>query len=237
MTRAFRLVVFCGLALLVTPLTTAAGASLIRGDYMEARSAEVYTGFCVANSEVGLVGDQAILAWKVKEGSWDGVPLDGLSVVAVVKARSTLGDPYHDPYPAKTVLVVDSRATVEQQTALQAFAQSMAKDLLQDILKVETASISMEIGEGAQHGNSKLTAGLQVTMETRPIGEKDHLCGNEDVYYAPLVPLVHAMPVLTLNNQFTGSGLGVTWRLNDKRSSFVGQFSAQAPTALISLNR
>jgi len=237
MIRVFRLVVLCGLALLGVPITMAAGSDLIRGDYLEARSAEVYTGFCVANSEVGLVGDQAILAWKVKEGSWNGVPLDGLNVVAVVKAKSTLGDPYHDPYPAKTVLIVDSRATVEQQTALQAFAQSMAKDLLQDILKVETASIAIEIGEGAEHGRSKLSAGSQVAMETRPIGGKDHLCGNEDVYYAPLVPLVHAMPVFTVNNQFAGSGLGVTWRLNDKRSSFVGQFSAQAPTALISLNR
>jgi hypothetical protein len=237
MLRVLGRLVLCGLALLVVPMNMTAGTSLIQGDYVEARSAEVYTGFCVANSEVGLVGDQAILAWKIKVGSWKGVPLDGLNVVAVVKAKSTLGDPYHDPYPAKTVLIVDRRANVEQQTALEAFAQSMAKDLLENVVKVETASITVEIGEGVEHGRAKLAAGSEVVIETRPIGEKDHLCGNEDVYYAPLAPMVHAMPVLTMKNQFAGSGLGVTWRLNDKRSSFVGQFLYQAPTALISLNR
>ena len=237
MNRVFGLVVACFLGILAIPTTMTAGSSHILGDYMEARSAEVYTGFCVANSEVGLVGDQAILAWKVREGSWNGVSLAGLSVVAVVKAKSTLGDPYHNPYPAKAVLIVDSRATVEQQAALQAFAQSMGKDLLKDVLRVETASIAIEVGEGAEHGHSKLTAGSQVAIETRSIGGKDHLCGNEDVYYDPLVPLIHAMPVFTVNNQFAGSGLGVTWRLNDKRSSFVGHFSYQAPATLISLNR
>ena len=237
MNRVFGFVVVCCLGLGVVPMLSAGSSDSVRGDYMEARSAEVYTGFCVANSEVGLVGDQAILAWKVREGTWNGVSLDGLSVVAVVKARSTLGDPFHNPYPAKAILILDSRATAEQQAALQAFVQSMAKDLLQDVLRVETASIAVEIGERAEHGRSRLTAGSEVAMETRSIGGKDHLCGNEDVYYEPLVPLIHAMPVFTLNNEFAGSGLGVTWRLNDKRSSFVGHFSYQASAPLISLNR
>ena len=231
------LLAVCALVTLVAPMTMAASSVPIQGDYMESRSADVYTGFCVANSEVGLAGDQAILAWRIREGSWNGVSLDGLSVVAVVKAKSTLGDPYHNPYPAKSILIVDSRATSQQQAALQAFAQSMAKDLLLNVVKRETASIAVEIGEGTEHGRSKLTAGSEVAMETRSIGGKDHMCGNEDVYYEPLVPLSHAMPVFTLNNQFAGTGLGVTWRLNDKRSSFVGHFSYQPAATLISLNR
>ena len=79
-------------------------------------------------SEVGLTGQEAILAWKVQEGDWKGVPLSGLSVVAVVRANATLGDPYHDPYPARSVLIVDSRASSQQRTALAAFAESMAGD-------------------------------------------------------------------------------------------------------------
>jgi hypothetical protein len=42
-------------------LASAAQAQQIHGDYIETRSADVYTGPCFANSEVGLVGDQAIL--------------------------------------------------------------------------------------------------------------------------------------------------------------------------------
>ena len=74
-------------------LTTSALGQQIRGDYIETRSADVYTGQCFANGEVNLVGDEAILAWHVQSGSWEGVPLDGLTIAAAVHARATLGDP------------------------------------------------------------------------------------------------------------------------------------------------
>src|SRR3954464_14857740 len=89
-------------------------AQQISGDYIETRSADVYTGQCFANGEVNLVGNEAIMAWHVDKGAWDGVALDGLNVVAVVRAKATLGDPYADPYPAKSVLVVDDNATAAQ---------------------------------------------------------------------------------------------------------------------------
>ena len=84
-------------------LTTSALAQQIKGEYIETRSADIYTGQCFANGEMGLAGDQAIVAWHVKKGSWDGVSLAGLSVVGAVKANATLGDPYGKPYPAKSV--------------------------------------------------------------------------------------------------------------------------------------
>src|SRR5947208_3945428 len=75
-------------------LSIVASAQQIRGDYLETRSADVYTGQCFANGEVNLVGNEAILAWRVQSGSWDGVPLEGLTVAAAVRAKGTLGDPY-----------------------------------------------------------------------------------------------------------------------------------------------
>src|SRR5712691_9374966 len=87
----------------------------IYGDYIEARTADVYTGPCFANSEGGLVGELAVFGWKIEKGSWQGVNLDGLSVVGAVKAKSTLGDVYHSSYPVKAVLIVDERATPEQR--------------------------------------------------------------------------------------------------------------------------
>src|SRR5881227_2746048 len=99
-------------------LSIVASAQQIRGEYLETRSADVYTGQCFANGEVGLVGDQALLAWHVQEGTWNGVKLDGLSVVAAVKANATLGDPYGKPYPAKAVLIVDAQANAAQRAAL-----------------------------------------------------------------------------------------------------------------------
>src|SRR5438034_10130478 len=100
----------------------------IRGEYIEARTADVYTGPCFANSESGLVGELAVFGWKVDKGSWQGVSLDGLSVVAAVKANSTLGDVYHTAYPVKSILIVDEKATPEQRMALRSFAKKMGGD-------------------------------------------------------------------------------------------------------------
>ena len=218
--RMLRLTAAIGWALMA--LAGGAWAAQIEGDYLEVRSADVYTGACVANSEVGLVGNQAIMVWRVGQGSWQGVPLDGLSVVGVVKARTTLGDPFGKPYPARSVLIVDARADARQRQALQGFAKAMGGELLQNVVAVESAPITMEAGA---HGAVKMTAGRLARVETRCLHEGDHLCGNEEVYYPPLTKVSDAMPVYTIVDEFRGDGLGVHWRHVDKRSAFVGHFS------------
>ena len=198
----------------------------IKGEYVETRSADVYTGQCFANGEVGLVGDEAILAWHVKAGEWDGVSLSGLSVVGAVKAAATLGDPYGKPYPAKSVLLVDRQATPEQRQALINFAQEMGGELLRHVVKVMDVPINMQVLQ--QHNASaSVHAGNFVTVETRPIGDKDHLCGNESTFYPPLTETTHAMPAVALTDEFQGQGLNVTWTLHNKRSAFVGTFEKQ----------
>ena len=200
------------------------GSAALKGDYLEARSADVFTGPCFAMSEVGLTGQEAILAWKVREGDWKGVPLSGLIVVAVVRANATLGDPYHDPYPARSVLIVDSRATSQQRTALAAFAEAMAGRLLNHVVRVETAPIQMTVEHGDMHGAARMVAGKFAQIETRSLCQGDHLCGNESVFYPPLISLAHSMPAFTLDSSFSGRGLGEVWKNVDKRSAFVGSF-------------
>jgi hypothetical protein len=203
-----------------------AQAQTIYGDYIETRSADVWTGPCVANGEVGLVGDQAILAWKVSKGELNGVSLDGLSVVGVVKAGATLGDQYNNPYPAKAVMIVDSRANAEQRKALMMLAHQMGGRLFENVVRVETAPIEMEITDHEGHPmNAVLRAGTLAGIETRAISKHDHLCGNEDIFYQPLSPTTHAMPAVAELDQFQGTGLGVSWTLQGKRSAFVGSFA------------
>ncbi len=140
---------------LATCLSYAAAipSTSIYGNYVEARTADVYTGPCFANSEVGLTGQLAVFGWKVTKGSWDGVELDDLGVVGVVRASSTLGDVYHTAYPVKAVLIVDERANPEERLALQKFAKRMGGDLLQDVVRVEYQPIDLTLREwrSAQH--------------------------------------------------------------------------------------
>jgi hypothetical protein len=217
---------FAALVFGVLALSAGAQAQHISGDYIETRSADVWTGPCVANGEVNLAGDQAILAWRVKQGDWNGVSLDGLSVVSVVKAGATLGDPYTNPYPARAVMIVDEKATAEQQKALIGFAQSMAGDLLKNVVRVELAPIKIEIAHaGGHYGKTLVRAGNIAGIETRSLNGNDHLCGNEEIYYQPLTPMMHAMPAVAELDEYTGPSLGVSWTSHDKRSAFVGSFA------------
>lgn len=206
-------------------LAVAAQAQQIHGEYIETRSADVYTGPCYGNAEAGLAGNQAILAWRVEKGSWNGVKLDGLSVVGVARASATLGDPYGNPYPAKAVLIFDERATTEQRAALQSFAQEMSGELLKNVVRTETAPINLEIKYHGEHPMAgQMQAGHLAWINTRMISDKDHLCGNEEVYYPPLAQTAHAMPAVATLDEFKGEGLGVTWATREKRSAFVGNF-------------
>ena len=212
-----------GLNLLL--IAAAVQAQQISGDYIETRNADVWTSACIANGEVNLVGDQAILAWRINQGDWNGISLDGLGVVGVVKAAATLGDIYNDPYPAKAVMIVDAKANAEQQQALVGLAQEMTGDLLRNVVEVRVAPIDMQMSHHMHDAKTLLRAGELVRIETRSVGEKDHLCGNEGVYYSPLTKLVHSMPAVAELDRYDGPALGVIWTLHGKRSAFVGSFA------------
>jgi len=223
MRKTLVLITLCLLNAFVYAQTSHSSAQQIKGQYLETRSADVYVGQCFANGEVNLTGSEAIVAWHIQQGTWDGVPLAGLNVVGAVKAQATLGDPYAKPYPAKSVLVVDKQATPQQRQALINFAQEMGGQLLSHVVRVVDAPIDMEILQ--QHSaRARLQAGDFVTVETRAIGEKDHLCGNESTFYPPLTETTHAMPAVAVTDEYRGHDLDMSWTLHDKRSAFVGTF-------------
>lgn len=215
---------FVWISSLVLALCAGGFAQQIRGDYIETRSADVYTGQCFANGEVNLVGNQAILAWHVQNGSWDGVPLSGLTVAAAVRANATLGDPYENPYPAHAVLLVDEQANEQQRTALIAFAQQMGGELLRHVEKVIPVPVEMIVNH-QQHGVAVLRAGQFATVQTRAINRQDHICGNEVTFYPPLTELAHSMPAVAVTDSYQGPALGVDWESHGKRSAFVGTFA------------
>ncbi|MFY9572255.1 MAG: hypothetical protein WAV20_12720, partial [Blastocatellia bacterium] len=135
-------------------------------------------------------------------------------------------DEYNNPYPAKAVMIVDEKACPEQQRALVEFAQSMSGKLLENVVRVELALIKVELtGHDGHYSKTLVTAGKLAGIQTRSIGSKDHLCGNEDVFYQPLARMTHSMPAVAELDQYSGSDLGVSWTVRGKRSAFVGSFA------------
>jgi hypothetical protein len=200
----------------------------VRGEYMEARSADVYTGPCFANSEVGLAGDLAVLGWKIEKGSFEGVNLDGLSVMGVVRAQGTLGDYARPEMPTQAVLIVDENANAEQRLALKSFAQKMGGWVLADVVKVDYRPITFNMADNNVHSmKAVMQAGELAKLETRPLTERDQICHNEAVWYQPLTKVSHAMPAFTVSNDYNGGGLGTSWNFSGNRGSFLGTFQLE----------
>lgn len=215
-----------GTGALLLAVASPARAVEISGSYLEARTCDIYTGPCFANSEVGLTGREAVIAWKVEEGSWRNVDLSNLGIVAVVKASGTLGfggGLVTNPYPIRSVLIVDAKATPAQREALVDFAKHQASQLLSNVVRVETAPVSLDADFVS--GEAKLVAGDLATIETRGLTMHDCICTNEIVFYPPMNDVENAQPVFTLNHEFKGQGLESKWSNRETRSAFLATFA------------
>lgn len=200
-------------------------AAEIRGQYLESRTCDIYTGPCFANAEMTLAGKEAVLAWKVEEGKWAGSELAGLSVALVVKADGTLGTDgvfKQTASEASSVILVDDHATAEQQQALVAFVKAAAPDLTGDVKQIERTAITLENDYTKSHGSLK--AGRLAQIETRQLGKGDCVCTNEAVFYKPLVDVQQATPAYSLKQSYKGKALGGKWDYNNTRSAFLATF-------------
>jgi hypothetical protein len=201
-------------------------APQITGQYLESRTADIYTGPCIANSETNLAGKQAVMVWHVDQGTWTNVDLSGLTVVAVVNSVDTLGMQDSQPMLAHSILIVDQSATSAQRTALINFAEAQGGAVLSHVMAVKDAPMKFEANVGGHHGSSSLTAGTLVRVTTRSLNEGDEFCHNEAVYYPPLAAnLTHSMPAVATESGYHGNDLGMTWTENERRGVFVGTFA------------
>ena len=113
---------------------------VVIGEYVEARTCDVWTGPCFANGEMNLRGDQAVLGWTVRKGAWTGVELKDLTIVAAIDAEGTLSTSSEGK--VRTVVYIDERATEAQTEALIGLAATLAPKYVKDIVKVEKRKIA-----------------------------------------------------------------------------------------------
>jgi hypothetical protein len=218
MKRTAIVAVLVGLA--ASPFLRASGTSL-KGTYVEARTAEVFTGGCIMNGEAGTTGREALLAWKVDRGTFNGVSLDGLSVVAAVVGDVNLGihEIGGEVAKTRTALFVDERATVAQRQALTAMAKRLSNGLVDSVVAVTPTSI--QFADQAQAVRVAASA-LRLTVEKEL--NHDPTCGNKQ-WFHPLSAVDGAEMGTTAENAFTATTLGVRWSDPNKRSGFFGTFS------------
>ena len=216
------LAIFCA-SLLVS--SAAASADDLKGDYLETRTCDVYTGPCFANGQGGLTGKDAIMAWSIDRGTYENVDLAGLKVVVVLCASDTLGfggTLVSHPDPIRSVIIVDEKGTSRQREALVQFAAQYAKHA-GEVVKVVTAPIEMSVDHFDIVGTLK--AGDYAQIETRKLHQGDCVCSNEATFYPPLCDVKNAVPAFTVEGEFSGPGLGTHWSNGHTRSAFLASFS------------
>ena len=218
MKRAIVAAALIGLA--ASPIA-AGGKGTVTGAYVEARTAEVFTGGCIMNSEAETMGKQAVLAWKVDRGTFNGIAIDGLSVVAAVSGDKNLGmtEMGGEKPIVRSAIYVDQRANAAQQLALVAMANELSKGIVGTIVQVTAAPIQF-----TDYGSE-----IQVTAGPASLDVNKHLthdptCGAMQ-WFHPLASVDDAAIGVASQHVFTGSALGTKWSDPNKRSAFFGTFS------------
>jgi hypothetical protein len=218
MKRAIIAAALIGVA--VSPLLAGA-RNTVSGAYVEARTAEVFTGGCIMNSEAETVGKQAVLAWKVDRGSFNGINIDGLAVVAAMSGDRNLGmtEMGGEKPAVRTAMFVDGRANAAQQIALVAMASELSKGLVGTIVQVTPTPIQF-----ADHGGEINVSAAQVSLAVSKHLTHEPTCGAMQ-WFHPFASMDESAMGVADQNRFTGSALGTKWSDPNKRSAFFGTFS------------
>ena len=209
---------------LVTSAASAGDRSHVVGEYVEARTAEVFAGGCIMNSEAETAGRQAVMAWRITRGTYNGVALDGLTMAAAVAGDRNLGMREmggEAPQAVRAILTVDQRASAVQRDALVQLARELAGGLITDVVRVDSAPVRFE----STDTRIEVSATDALTLSVNKEMTHDPSCGAMQ-WFKPFSPQLTSSAMGTAEaHAFSGTGLGSKWSAPHKRSAFWGTFS------------
>jgi hypothetical protein len=222
-----RLMLVAAATLLAVP---AFAAGPVTGEYVEARTAEVFAGGCIMSSEAETIGRQAVLAWRIDSGIYGGESLEGLTVVAAVSGDRNLGIREiggEAPSYVHAAIYVDERATPAQQRALVDLARELSRDLITEV--VETTAVPIRF----DNGNDRVTvvAGDARLVIQKRVAHKPG-CGAMK-WFTPFTTLDAPTLGLALEHGFSGPALNTRWEAPNRKSAFHGTFTLE-PAATLS---
>ncbi len=198
-------------------LTSQAENPSVKGDYVEVRTASVFAGACHFNGEVTTTGRDALMAWNVTSGSWNGTDLSGLRAIAVVSGDDNLSNARAG---RRSELIIDKAASHAQAVAMVSALKSRYADTFGQIISVRSAPIDFR-HEGRTYEVSSSEAAINV--EAMP---NDLCCRMPNlVWYDPLVPLGQRKVGYTIKALYAGDAVGDSWQRAGENSAFYGSFA------------
>ena len=186
----------------------------VHGDYVEARTASVFAGACHYNGERVTEGRSAILAWSVRGGSYHGVDLSGVRVLAAVACDDNLAE----AKAARTSELTIDAADDATATAAAAWVKATLGDQLGTVVKVLRAAVTFTHDSEA----FAVASAGEASMTVKPMPDAGCCSQPHLVWYQPLMPVEHRRVGYTEAASCT-SGV-TTWSRSDENSAFYGTF-------------
>ena len=189
----------------------------LRGDYVEVRTASVFAGACHYNGEVVTTGRDAMMAWNVTSGKWQGVDLTGVRVMAIVSSDVNLAE---GNAARQSEIIIDSAASRTQALAMMNALKEKYAASLGKVIDVRSAPINFE-----RNGRTYavVTNEAAINVEAMP---NDLCCKMPNlVWYTPLVGLENRKVGYTSKALYTGKVVGEPWSRSGENSAFYGSFS------------
>ena len=212
------LFVFAAMLVAVSALVFSSRAESIslRGDYVEVRTASVFAGACHYNGEVVTTGRDALMAWNVTSGKWQGVDLTGVRVLAIVSADANLGE---TSAARQSEIIIDSSASRTQALAITNALKEKYATSLGKIVEVRIAPITFE-RSGRTY--AVVTNEAAINVEAMP---NDLCCKMPNlVWYTPLVGLDNRKVGYTSKAFYSGNTVSEPWSRSGENSAFYGSF-------------
>lgn len=198
-------------------LTSRAETATIRGEYVEVRTASVFAGACHYNGELTTAGRDALMAWNVKSGQWQGIDLAGVRAVAIVSADANLAENSQ----RRSEIIIGENASDAQSLAMVEVLKSRYTASFGKIISVRRGPLSFD-HKGRTYS---VNAGdlISLNVEAMP----DDLCCKmpQLVWYSPLVPLENRKVGYTTKALYSGSEVSDPWQRSGENSAFYGSFA------------
>jgi len=189
----------------------------LRGDYVEVRTASVFAGACHYNGEVVTTGRDAIMAWNVTNGQWQGTDLSGVRALAIVSADVNLAE---DNAARTSEIIIDSSASRAQSVAMLNALKEKYAAALGTVAAVRSAPITFE-----RNGRNYNVVSNEASMNVEAM-PNDLCCKMPNlIWYRPFVGLENRKVGYTSKALYNGKVVGEPWSRSGENSAFYGTFS------------
>ncbi len=213
--------------LLLQLSTSAAPAVEPCGRYVEARTASVFAGACHYGGERTTSGREALLAWSIDTGSFDGVDLSGACVAALVVDDQNLDDAQSldgAPSARRSVVYVPASASAAQRDALAHWVGTRSAQVLGEVRAVEVVPLSVCVA--AESYAAKVPGHFDLAGNSLA----DHACCKMpfQVWYDPFTTLEGRLVGCDVRFVVEEPVLDSTWSLPGANAAFFGRFGTQS---------